>query len=66
MLAISVQDISAAETTFRTAGGHTATLERPFPMSRLVAELVKIEGDEVARSEGVATFLPYYMPTPWP
>ncbi len=66
VLAISVQDISAAETTLRTAGGQAATLERPFPMSRLVAELVKIEGDEVARAEGVATFLPYYMPTPWP
>ncbi|MFB0613595.1 hypothetical protein [Aurantiacibacter poecillastricola] len=66
VLAISVQDIPASQTTFRTAGGHTATLERPFPMSRLVAELVKIEGDQVVRSEGVATFLPYYMPTPWP
>lgn len=66
VMAISVQDIPAAETTVRTAGGHTATLERPFPMSRLVAELVKIEGDVVTQSEGVATFLPYYMPTPWP
>ena len=66
VLAISVQDISAAETTVRTAGGQTATLERPYPMSRLVAELVKIEGDAVVQSEGVATFLPYYMPTPWP
>lgn len=66
VLAISVQDIPAEQTTFRTAGGQTATLERPYPMSRLVAELVRIEGDKVVRAEGVATFLPYYMPTPWP
>ena len=66
VLAISVQDISAAQTTIRTAGGQTAQMQRTYPMSRLTAELVRIEGDEVMRSEGVVTSLPYYMPTPWP
>ncbi len=65
VLAISVQDLPAEQATFPTVGGETATLQRPYPMSRLVAELVKIEGDTVVRAEGVATSLPYYMPTPW-
>jgi hypothetical protein len=66
VLAISVQDLPASQTTIRTAGGQNASLQRTYPMSRLVAELVRIEGDEIVRSEGVAASLPYYMPTPWP
>jgi hypothetical protein len=34
-------------------------------MSRLVAELVRIEGDTVVRAEGVVASLPFGMPTPW-
>ena len=66
VLAISVQDLPASQTTIRTAGGQTASLERTYPMSRLVAELIRIEGDQIVRSEGVVASLPYYMPTPWP
>ncbi len=65
VLAISVQDLPAEELSFRTIKGEMATLQRPYPMSRLVAELVKIEGDKIMRAEGVATSLPFYMPTPW-
>lgn len=65
VMSISVQDLPAENLTFPTAGGDTATLQRPYPMSRLVAELIKIEGDTIVRAEGVAASLPYYMPTAW-
>lgn len=65
VLAISVQDLPAENLSFPTVGGETATLQRPYPMSRLVAELIKIEGDTIMRAEGVAASLPYYMPAPW-
>jgi hypothetical protein len=60
-----VQDIPTRETSFRTTGGAKVELKRDYPLSRLVAELVKIEGDRIVRTEGVAAFLPYRMPTPW-
>ena len=50
---------------FATSDGQRIALKRQYPMSRLVAELVRIEGDTVVRAEGVAASLPYYMPTPW-
>lgn len=65
VLAISVQDIPTRETSFRTTGGTEVALKRQYPLSRLVAELVRIEGDRVVRAEGVTTFVPYRMPTPW-
>jgi hypothetical protein len=65
VLAITVQDMPTRETTFRTTGGRSVAVKREFPGSRLVAELIKIEGDTVVRSEGVSTFLPYRAPTPW-
>jgi hypothetical protein len=65
VLAISVQDIPTRETSFRTTGGTKVELKRDYPLSRLVAELVKIEGDKIVRAEGVAASLPYRMPTPW-
>jgi len=64
VLAISVQDLPARAPSFQTTDGKTVALKRQYPMSRLVAELVKIEGDRVIRSEGVAASLPYYMPSP--
>jgi len=65
VLAISVQDVPARETSFFTTGGQKVAVKREFPQSRLVAELVRIEGDRVMRAEGVVTSLPYRMPTPW-
>ncbi|MBO9604168.1 MAG: hypothetical protein J7496_16830 [Novosphingobium sp.] len=65
VLAISVQDIPARDPNFFTTGGKPAKMKRDYPMSRLVAELVRIEGDKVVRSEAVVTSLPYRMPTPW-
>lgn len=65
VLAISVQDIPTREASFRTTGGTEVELEREYPLSRLVAELVKIEGDRIVRTEGVVASLPYRMPTPW-
>lgn len=65
VLAISVQDIPTRETSFRTAAGIKVDLKRDYPLSRLVAELVKVEGDRVVRAEGVVASLPYRMPTPW-
>lgn len=65
VLAISVQDIPTRETSFRTTAGAKVDLKRDYPLSRLVAELVKIEGDRVVRAEGVVASLPYRMPTPW-
>jgi ketosteroid isomerase-like protein len=65
VLAISVQDLPAREKTFTATDGRKIPVKRDYPMSRLVAELVRIEGDKVVRSEGVAASLPYYMPTPW-
>src|SRR5699024_10278843 len=64
VLAISVQDLPARNVSFQTTDGKTVALKRQFPMSRLVAELVKIEGDRIVRSEAVVTSLPYYMPSP--
>jgi hypothetical protein len=64
VLAISVQDIPTRETSFTTTGGTKVELKRDYPLSRLVAELVKIEGDRVVRAEGVVTSLPYRAPTP--
>lgn len=64
VLAISVQDIPTRETSFVTTSGAKVELKRKFPQSRLVAELVKIEGDRVVRAEGVSSFLPYRAPTP--
>ena len=65
VLAISVQDISAEDASFRTVSGELATPQRLYPLSRLTAELIKIEGDEIMRVESVVASLPYYMPTPW-
>lgn len=65
VLAISVQDLPAREKTFTTTDGKRIAVKRDYPMSRLVAELVRIEGDTVVRSEGVVASLPYRMPTPW-
>ena len=65
VLVISVQDLPAREKTFTAADGKRIAVKREYPMSRLVAELVRIEGDRVIRSEGVAVSLPYRMPTPW-
>jgi hypothetical protein len=65
VLAISVQDVPVRDTSFRTTGGSAVEVKREYPLSRLVAELVKIEGDRIVRSEGVAASLPYRMPTPW-
>jgi len=65
VLAISVQDLPAYETSLVTTGGRKVALKREYPMSRLVAELIRIEGDKVVRSEGVVASLPYRMPTPW-
>lgn len=65
VLAISVQDLPAREEAFRAADGKKVTLKRPYPMSRLAAELVRIDGDEVQGIEGVVASLPYRMPTPW-
>jgi hypothetical protein len=65
VLAISVQDLPARAKSFMTTDGRPVTVKRDYPMSRLVAELVRIDGDRVVRSEGVAASLPYYMPSPW-
>jgi hypothetical protein len=65
VLAISVQDLPAANRTFTTTDGRRVTPLRDYPMSRLVAELVRIEGDTVVRAEGVVASLPFGMPTPW-
>lgn len=65
VLAISVQDLPARETSMFTTDGKKVALKRDYPMSRLVAELIRIEGDKVVRSEAVVTSLPYRMPTPW-
>jgi len=65
VLAISVQDLPAHQTNLVTTDGQKAALKRDYPMSRLVAELIRIKGDKVVRSEAVVTSLPYLMPTPW-
>ncbi len=65
VLAISVQDLPVRETSFRTTRGTSVKVKREYPLSHLVAELVKIEGDKIVRSEGVVASLPYRMPTPW-
>ena len=56
---------SRCGSSFRTSGGKNLELKREYPLSRLVAELIKIEGDEIVRTEGVVASLPYRMPTPW-
>jgi hypothetical protein len=65
VLAISVQDLPAREKTFAATDGKKIAVKRDYPMSRLVAELLRIEGDKIVRSEAVVTSLPYRMPTPW-
>lgn len=65
VFAISVQDLPARGTSFVTTSGKSVEVKRDYPMSRLVAELVRIEGDQVVRAEAVVTSVPYRMPTPW-
>ncbi len=65
VLAISVQDLPARTPSFTSTDGKKIAVKRDYPMSRLVAELVRIEGDKVVRAEGVVASLPYRMPTPW-
>jgi hypothetical protein len=65
VLAISVQDLPVHRTTMFTTDGKKVPLKRDYPMSRLVAELIRIEGDKVVRSEAVVAPLPYRTPTPW-
>lgn len=64
VLAISVQDLPAREKPFTATDGKKIAVKRDYPMSRLVAELVRIEGDRIVRSEAVVASLPYRMPTP--
>lgn len=65
VLAISVQDLPARATSFTSTDGRRITPKRDYPMSRLAAELLRIEGDVVVRVEVVVASLPYGMPTPW-
>jgi hypothetical protein len=65
VLAISVQDLPARSPSFTSTVGKKIAVKRDYPLSRLVAELVRIEGDKVVQSEGVVASLPYRMPTPW-
>lgn len=65
VLAISVQDLPARASSFASTDGKKIAVKRDYPLSRLVCELVRIEGDKVVRSEGVVASLPYRMPTPW-
>lgn len=65
VVAFSQQDLPARETSFRTTDGQTHAIKDQFPMTRDVVEVLRIEGDRIARSEAISVYQPYRMRSPW-
>ena len=65
VVAISLQDMPQRDTSFTTTDGRTVSTADTYPMSRIAIELLRIEGDKVARSEGVSVMQPLNMPSVW-
>lgn len=65
VVAISLQDWPQRDTSFTTTDGRAVSIAHATPMSRINIELIRIEGDGVARSEGVTIPQPLNMPSPW-
>lgn len=65
VVAITVEDMPQLDTSFTTTDGRTVSTAEASPMSRIHAELIRIEGDKVARAEGVTVHQPLNMPSPW-
>jgi hypothetical protein len=65
VVAISLQDWPQRDTSFTTTDGRSVSIAQATPMSRINIELIRIEGDKVARSEGVTVPQPLNMPSAW-
>jgi hypothetical protein len=65
VVAISMQDMPQRDVSFTTTDGRTVSTADTYPMSRIVIELLRIEGDKVARSEGISVMQPLNMPSAW-
>ncbi len=63
--AISYEDHAVRAVTYQTTDGQTLTEESAYPYARGKLEIFKIVDGEIARVEGVSTFLPYYMNSVW-
>jgi hypothetical protein len=63
--AISYEDHAVRAVSYQTTDGQTLSEESAYPYTRGKLELFKIVDGEIARIEGVSTFLPYYMPSVW-
>ncbi|MBT2189107.1 hypothetical protein [Sphingobium nicotianae] len=65
VVAISLQDMPQREASFTTTDGRKVSTLDTTPMSQIHLELIRVEGDKVARSEGVTVAQPLNMPSPW-
>jgi len=65
VVAISVQDLPQLDTSYSATDGRKIANDATTPMSRISVELLRIEGDRVARSEGITVHQPLNMPSPW-
>lgn len=65
VVAISLQDLPQLDTRYTATDGRTISNAETTPMSQIHVELIRIEGDKVARSEGVTVHQPLNMPSPW-
>jgi hypothetical protein len=65
VVAISVQDLPQRDTSYTLTDGRTVPNADTTPMSRINIELLRIEGDKVARSEAISVHQPLNMPSPW-
>ena len=65
VVAISLQDLPQRDTSYTATDGRRIANDETTPMSQIHIELIRIEGDKVARSEGVTVHQPLNMPSPW-
>lgn len=63
--AISYEDHAVRAVSYQTTDGRTLSEESQYPYTRGKLEIFKIVDGEIARVEGVSTFLPYYMNSVW-
>ncbi len=63
--AISYEDHAVRAVNHQTTDGRMLSEESEYPYTRGKLEIFKIVNGEIARVEGVSTFLPYYMKSVW-
>ncbi|HUF72676.1 MAG TPA: hypothetical protein VMR74_07240 [Gammaproteobacteria bacterium] len=65
VVALAFLDHATRYVEYETLDGRARSIPLEYPNTHGVLELFKIEGGAITRVEGVTSFQPYLMPTPW-